>query len=77
MCVGINLKPGRAQEGSALFVAPEVMQDPLGVTHDGRGADVFSCSIILYILCYGRHPYLRAEVRVKALAYLSLMFVIR
>jgi serine/threonine protein kinase len=29
--------------------------------YDGTAVDVWSCGIILFIMVYGRHPYLRRE----------------
>lgn len=49
------------QVGSALFVAPEAMQDPTGTTHDGRAADIWSCAVVTYICLFGRHPFIRDE----------------
>jgi serine/threonine protein kinase len=47
--------------GTALFVAPEVMHNFNNSAYDGTAVDVWSCGIILFIMVYGRHPYLRKE----------------
>lgn len=48
------------QVGTALFVAPEVMQNFSGGRYDGQAADVWACGVCLFIMLFGRHPYLRA-----------------
>ncbi len=50
-------------ETSALFAAPEVMQSAFGGSYDGKLADLWSCGIVLYIMLYGRHPFMRDQVR--------------
>ena len=45
-------------ETSALFAAPELMQASSG-PYDGKAADLWSCGIILYIMLFGRHPFMR------------------
>jgi serine/threonine-protein kinase SRK2 len=49
------------QVGTALFVAPEVMQNFSGGRYDGQAADVWACGVCLFIMLFGRHPYLRPE----------------
>jgi serine/threonine protein kinase len=49
------------QVGTALFVAPEVMHNFSSQPYDGAKADVWSCGIVLFILLFGRHPFLRPE----------------
>eukprot|EP00197_Chlamydomonas_leiostraca_P011601 CAMPEP_0202876372 /NCGR_PEP_ID=MMETSP1391-20130828/28870_1 /ASSEMBLY_ACC=CAM_ASM_000867 /TAXON_ID=1034604 /ORGANISM="Chlamydomonas leiostraca, Strain SAG 11-49" /LENGTH=885 /DNA_ID=CAMNT_0049558197 /DNA_START=87 /DNA_END=2741 /DNA_ORIENTATION=+ len=48
-----------SQVGTALFVAPEVMQNFSGVRYDGQAADVWACGVCAFIMLFGRHPYLR------------------
>ena len=43
-------------ETSALFTAPEIA---LGGTCDGRAADIYSCGVVLYVMLFGRHPFMR------------------
>lgn len=50
-----------SQVGTALFVAPEVMHNFSSRSYDGALADVWSCGIVLFILLFGRHPFLRPE----------------
>ncbi|KAI8477398.1 MAG: kinase-like domain-containing protein, partial [Monoraphidium minutum] len=50
-----------SQVGTALFVAPEVMHNFANQPYDGAKADVWSCGIVLFILLFGRHPFLRPE----------------
>ncbi|KIY95352.1 hypothetical protein MNEG_12611 [Monoraphidium neglectum] len=50
-----------SQVGTALFVAPEVMHNFSNQPYDGALADVWSCGIVLFILLFGRHPFLRPE----------------
>ncbi|KAI8473311.1 MAG: serine carboxypeptidase S28-domain-containing protein [Monoraphidium minutum] len=50
-----------SQVGTALFVAPEVMHNFSNEPYDGAQADVWSCGIVLFILLFGRHPFLRPE----------------
>lgn len=47
-------------ETSALFAAPELMQSSSG-PYDGKAADLWSCGIVLYIMLYGRHPFMRDQ----------------
>lgn len=49
------------QVGSALFVAPEAMQDPTGASYDGKAADLWSCGVITYISLFGQHPFIRDQ----------------
>eukprot|EP00798_Chlamydomonas_sp_ICE-L_P001733 gene1733-33143_t len=51
----------RSQVGSALFAAPEVMQNFSNMEYNGGAADIWSCGIILAIMLFGRHPFLRPE----------------
>lgn len=44
--------------GTFLFAAPEVLQNFGG---QGKAADIWACGIILYIMLFGRHPFLRDE----------------
>ncbi|GAX83181.1 hypothetical protein CEUSTIGMA_g10607.t1 [Chlamydomonas eustigma] len=48
-------------ETSALFAAPEVMKCAFGGQFDGKMADLWSCGIVLYIMLYGRHPFMRDQ----------------
>ncbi|GBF97768.1 sulfur stress regulator [Raphidocelis subcapitata] len=50
-----------SQVGTALFVAPEVMHNFSNRPYDGAQADVWSCGIVLFVLLFGRHPFLRPE----------------
>ncbi|GFH15405.1 protein kinase domain-containing protein [Haematococcus lacustris] len=47
------------QVGTALFVAPEVMQNFTGGNYNGQAADVWACGVCVFIMLFGRHPYLR------------------
>lgn len=47
--------------GSTLFVAPEVIHNFSGAAYDASSADVWSCGVILFIMLFGRHPFLRPE----------------
>ncbi len=47
------------QVGTALFVAPEVMHNFKSARYDGAAADVWSSGIVLFILLFGRHPFLK------------------
>ena len=51
-----------SQEGGILYAAPEVLQNANGGRYDARAADVWSCAIILYVMLFGRHPFLRDQV---------------
>lgn len=51
------------QVGTALFVAPEVMQNFNGGRYDGQAADVWACGVVAFIMLCGRHPYLRCVLR--------------
>ena len=44
------------------FSAPEVIQNSLGGAYDTIKADIWSCGIMLYIMVFGQHPFIRAEV---------------
>ncbi|KAL6752911.1 kinase-like domain-containing protein [Haematococcus lacustris] len=48
-----------SQVGTALFVAPEVMQNFTGGNYNGQAADVWACGVCVFIMLFGRHPYLR------------------
>lgn len=50
--------PPTSQVGTALFVAPEVMHNFNGAAYDGALADAWSVGIVLFILLFGRHPFL-------------------
>lgn len=52
---------GTLQVGAALFVAPEVMHNFNNATYDGAAVDVWAAGIVLFILLFGRHPFLRPE----------------
>lgn len=47
------------QVGTALFVAPEVMHNFSGAPYDGAAVDVWAAGIVLFVLLFGRHPFLR------------------
>jgi serine/threonine protein kinase len=49
------------QVGTALFVAPEVMHNFNNAPYDGAAVDVWAAGIVLFILLFGRHPFLRPE----------------
>lgn len=50
-----------SQVGTALFVAPEVMHNFNNAPYDGVAVDVWAAGIVLFILLFGRHPFLRPE----------------
>ncbi|WIA34830.1 hypothetical protein OEZ86_013128 [Tetradesmus obliquus] len=51
----------QSQVGTALFVAPEVMHNFNHAPYDGAAVDVWAAGIVLFILLFGRHPFLRPE----------------
>eukprot|EP00798_Chlamydomonas_sp_ICE-L_P016247 gene16247-22422_t len=48
-----------SQVGTALFTAPEVMQNFADGPYDGMAADIWACGVVLAIMLFGRHPFLR------------------
>eukprot|EP00878_Enallax_costatus_P009364 GHUV01009786.1.p1 GENE.GHUV01009786.1~~GHUV01009786.1.p1 ORF type:complete len:276 (+),score=76.04 GHUV01009786.1:568-1395(+) len=57
---GLHSAP-QSQVGTALFVAPEVMHNFNNSPYDGATVDVWAAGIVLFILLFGRHPFLRPE----------------
>jgi len=51
----------QSQVGAALFAAPEVVHNFSKSSYNAAMADVWSCGIVLFVLLYGRHPFLRPE----------------
>ena len=61
-CCMLFCSPFHTQESSAHFAAPEVMQNAFGGHYDAMKADIWSCGIMLYIMLFGRHPFVRDQV---------------
>lgn len=57
----LRLSASCSQVGAALFVPPEVMHNFSGAAYDGAAADVWAAGIVLFVLLFGRHPFLRPE----------------
>eukprot|EP00798_Chlamydomonas_sp_ICE-L_P010065 gene10065-7959_t len=50
-----------SQVGTALYTAPEVMQNFSEDAYDGKAVDIWACGIVLAIMIFGRHPFLRTK----------------
>ena len=55
----LNPKLCPLQVGTALYCAPEVVQNTGAGSYDGAAADVWACGIILFIMVFGKHPFER------------------
>lgn len=59
------------QGGSALFAAPELLLNSHEWQDEGRAGDLWSCGVVLFVMLFGCHPFLREEE--KGLASDELM----
>ncbi|GLC42118.1 hypothetical protein PLESTM_001293300 [Pleodorina starrii] len=55
-----NSEP-RSQVGTAMYCAPEVLQNFRGAPYDAAAADVWSAGVVLFVALFGRHPFSRPE----------------
>ncbi|GIL52135.1 hypothetical protein Vafri_8076 [Volvox africanus] len=55
-----NSEP-RSQVGTAMYCAPEVLQNFNGAAYDAMASDVWSVGVVLFVMLFGRHPFSRAE----------------
>jgi serine/threonine-protein kinase SRK2 len=44
------------------FASPEAVQNTFGGQYDAIKSDLWSCGVMLYIMIFGRHPFMRPEV---------------
>ncbi|KAG2442023.1 hypothetical protein HYH02_009815 [Chlamydomonas schloesseri] len=51
----------RSQVGTAMFCAPEVLQNFKGAPYDAAAVDVWGIGVVLFMMLYGRHPFSRPE----------------